>query len=200
MAYHHGNLRTELLARAETVIATDGVDALSLRSLARDIGVSHAAPGRHFPDKQDLLDALAVEGFERLGAQLKETTSATSATATATSAGGEFTDRLIATARAYVRFATDHPALLELMYARKHREPSADLRTASDACGVILLGLLADSDTDIGDPERFGVILLATLQGIAALTAGGALPPAHLPDDLVTDAVRRLLRGSTTGT
>ncbi|MFF2847050.1 TetR/AcrR family transcriptional regulator [Streptomyces sp. NPDC058001] len=200
MAYHHGNLRTELLARAEAVIATDGVDALSLRSLARDIGVSHAAPGRHFPDKQDLLDALAVEGFDRLGTQLKEAASkdaASEPTTEATSGSGAFTDRVIGTALAYVRFATDHPALLELMHARKHREPSADLRTASDACGVILLGLLADSDTEIGDPERFGVILLATLQGIAALTAGGALPPAHHPDDLVTDAVRRLLRGST---
>ena len=58
--YHHGDLRAALIARATEVIATGGVDALSLRELARDIGVSHGAPGRHFPDKQALLDAVAL--------------------------------------------------------------------------------------------------------------------------------------------
>jgi AcrR family transcriptional regulator len=189
MAYHHGNLRAELLARAELVLAAGGVEALSLRSLARDIGVSHAAPARHFPDRQALLDALAIEGFARLGTELH-----------AASFGGEaFEDRLTKVALAYVRFATDHPALLDVMYARKSRGPSADVRAASDACAAILLALFADGDAAIDDPERFGVILLASLQGIAALAASNALRPPHEPDRLTVDTVRRLLRGSRTG-
>ncbi|MET8213383.1 TetR-like C-terminal domain-containing protein [Streptomyces sp. NPDC005373] len=100
------------------------------------------------------------------------------------------------TALAYVWFATEHPALLELMYARKHREPVFEVRAASDACATPLLALLADGDAAIGDAERFGVILLASLQGVAALAAAESLPPAHDPDELVADAVQRLLRGS----
>src|SRR3954453_21421902 len=66
--YHHGNLRATLLEHAEAALAA-GSD-LSLRELARQAGVSHGAPRRHFADKQALLDALAVDGFERLGAAL----------------------------------------------------------------------------------------------------------------------------------
>src|SRR5438128_1794302 len=57
--YHHGNLRAELLSRAERKLETAGVTGLSLRELAREIGVSHGAPRQHFPDRQALLDALA---------------------------------------------------------------------------------------------------------------------------------------------
>ena len=66
--YHHGNLRAALLEEAERALAA-GED-LSLRELARRAGVSHAAPRRHFADKQALLDALATDGFERLGREL----------------------------------------------------------------------------------------------------------------------------------
>src|SRR3954451_7072520 len=65
--YHHGNLREALLDAGERALETGGVQNLSLRELAREVGVSHAAPRRHFPDKQALLDALALGGFERLG-------------------------------------------------------------------------------------------------------------------------------------
>ena len=64
--YHHGNLRGALLDAAERTVRERGVQALSLRELAREIGVSHGAPRRHFPDRQALLDALAESGFERL--------------------------------------------------------------------------------------------------------------------------------------
>lgn len=68
--YHHGDLRAALLAAAESTLREKGVGALSLRELAREVGVSHAAPGRHFKDKQALLNALALTGYERLGRAL----------------------------------------------------------------------------------------------------------------------------------
>src|SRR3954469_12721277 len=110
--YHHGNLRSELLSCAERALSEGGLAQLSLRELARQIGVSHAAPRRHFADKQALLDALAQDGFERLGRELREAMDA---------AGPEFEPRLLAFAQTYVRFATRHAALLELMFAAKHR-------------------------------------------------------------------------------
>ena len=66
--YHHGNLRQELLRVAEAALEARGVQQLSLRELSRELGVSHASPQRHFPTKQDLINALALVGFERLDA------------------------------------------------------------------------------------------------------------------------------------
>src|SRR5882724_8394312 len=116
--YHHGNLRTALLAAAEVTVRERGVQELSLRELAREVGVSHGAPRRHFPDRQALLDALAEAGFGRLGAELRSA---------ADGAGEEFEARLQAIAVAYVRFATRDAALLELMFAGKTREESGAL-------------------------------------------------------------------------
>ena len=72
-------------------------DALAARARAREVGVSHGAPRRHFADRQALLDALAEAGFERLGAELRAAVDA---------AGEDFEARLRAAAAAYVRFAT----------------------------------------------------------------------------------------------
>ncbi|MEO1080281.1 MAG: TetR/AcrR family transcriptional regulator [Pseudomonadota bacterium] len=64
--YHHGDLRRTLIDRALAVIVADGVEAVSLRALARDIGVSHAAPMRHFPTRSALLAAIAKSGITAL--------------------------------------------------------------------------------------------------------------------------------------
>ncbi|HWA80524.1 MAG TPA: TetR/AcrR family transcriptional regulator, partial [Acetobacteraceae bacterium] len=63
--YHHGNLREALLQAAEEALESGGAQDISLRELSRKLGVSHTSPRRHFADKQALLDALAVRGFER---------------------------------------------------------------------------------------------------------------------------------------
>ena len=65
--YYGGDLRRDLLDAALRTIAREGPSAVSLRSLARDLGVSHAAPANHFPDKAALFTAIAVEGFTLLG-------------------------------------------------------------------------------------------------------------------------------------
>ncbi len=64
--YHHGDLRAAILERATEVIEQDGIEALSLRGIARDLGVSHAAPNRHFRTKADLLSSLARVGWEQI--------------------------------------------------------------------------------------------------------------------------------------
>ena len=70
--YHHGNLRAELLDSALEQLETAGADALSLRALARGVGVSQTAPYRHFNDKGDLLAALAAVGYRRLLNDLRQ--------------------------------------------------------------------------------------------------------------------------------
>ena len=187
--YHHGNLRAALLARAEETLSQDGAGELSLRELARQVGVSHAAPRRHFPDKRALLDALAEDGFERLGGELRE----------AMTAADGFDERLLAFARAYVRFATEHAALLELMFAGKHRPGAADsLRAAADRAFETPLALITEGqaagDVVPGDPERVAIVAWAALQGLASMVNSGMLDRAAL-DEVVADAVHRLVLG-----
>src|ERR1700736_4412740 len=157
--YHHGNLRAALLAHAERTVRELGVQELSLRELARAVGVSHGAPRRHFADRQALLDALAEAGFARLGAELRNA---------ADGAGEDFEARLQATAAAYVRFATRDAALLELMFAVKRREPSGALRDAGERAFSVMLELIeqgqAEGALQRGQPERIGLVLFATLQ------------------------------------
>jgi AcrR family transcriptional regulator len=188
--YHHGNLRTALLEQAERTVRERGAQELSLRELAREVGVSHGAPRRHFPDRQALLDALAEAGFARLGAELRRAIDG---------AGEEFEARLQATAAAYVRFATRDAALLELMFAGKHRQESGALHEAADRAFAVMLDLIdqgqAQGALEPGQPERIGLVLLATIQGIAALVSGGIVAPEHV-DRLVADAIAHFLRGS----
>jgi AcrR family transcriptional regulator len=188
--YHHGNLRTALLEQAERTLRERGVQALSLREIAREVGVSHAAPRRHFPDRQALLDALAEAGFGRLGAELR---------AAVGGAGEDFEARLRATAAAYIKFATRDAALLELMFAGKHGDSSGALNEAAERAFAVMLELIEQGQAvgalEPGEPERVGLVLFATIQGIAALVTGGMVEPEQL-DWLVADAIAHFLRGS----
>jgi AcrR family transcriptional regulator len=188
--YHHGNLRAALIARAESTVRDRGVQDLSLRELAREVGVSHGAPRRHFADRQALLDALAEAGFARLGAELRSA---------ADGAGDDFQARLRETATAYVRFATRDAALLELMFAGKHRDPSGPLHEAADRAFSVILELIeqgqASGALEAGEPDRVGLVLFATIQGVAALVNGGMVDAERL-DALVADSISYFLRAS----
>lgn len=189
--YHHGNLREALLDRAAQIVSERGVADLSLREIARDVGVSHAAPRRHFPDRQALLDALALHGFHRLGEEL--------AAATQRAGREGFRTRVRRTAETYVRFATRDAALLELMFAGKHREPAGPLHDAAEAAFAAVLALIADGQA-AGEivagppPEEAAMVFFATLQGVAAMLNGGMLGDTD-PATAVRTSVDALLDG-----
>lgn len=188
--YHHGNLRSELLERAERTLEERGAAELSLRELAREVGVSHAAPRRHFRDKNALLDALAQNGFERLGRDLDRAIAR---------AGSDFRSRLAAFARAYVRFATRNAALLELMFAGKHRAGASDgLKAAAEQAFARPLTLVADAqdagEVVSGDPERVATVLFAALQGLVSMANSGLLEDANI-DDVVSATIDGLMDG-----
>jgi AcrR family transcriptional regulator len=100
-AYHHGDLRISILQAAGEILEKEGLEAVTLREVARRAGVSHNAPSRHFPERETLLAALAGEGF----AQLREAQRQAVATNGARGLG-----------EAYVRFALDHPQRFRLMF------------------------------------------------------------------------------------
>ena len=186
--YHHGHLRAELLAEAERTLREHGVERLSLRDLARQTGVSHAAPRRHFADRQALLDALAESGFLRLGDEL---------TAALEAAGADYPARLHGAARAYVRFATDDAALLDLMFSNKNGSQSETLWQAANRLFGLFDDLIAQAQRagvlPRGDIERSRLLLAALMQGIATLVSSGRARPDQT-DDLITDAVTLFTR------
>ncbi|SFC93915.1 TetR/AcrR family transcriptional regulator [Streptomyces aidingensis] len=189
--YHHGDLRAALLVRAEETLREKGRGALSLRELARDLGVSHAAPGRHFKDKQALLDALAFSGFERLGALI---------TACRERSGETFARRLEAVARTYVDFATSNAELLDLMYSAKHAPAASEALVASAHRGheqvVELIGEgQRRGEVRPGSPERLTLAVFSAVHGYASLAASGMLPPGgdeYGLDDTITQILRGL--------
>ena len=162
---------------------------LSLRELARDIGVSHSAPRRHFPDKDALLAGLAEEGFRRLGRDID---------AALGDATDDFEARLLAFARAYVSFAVEHGALLDLMFARKHEPGAVGLQQASEQAFAAPQEILSDAQRDgeivEGDLTTLGMTVVSALHGLAALTGAGLLE-AGAVGALVDDLVHRLLLG-----
>lgn len=189
--YHHGDLRAALLVRAEQTLRDRGAGALSLRELARDLGVSHAAPSRHFRDKQALLDALALAGFERLSEALER----------AAATGGGFRARLTALARAYVDFAINDAELLEVMYAGKHDpQASEQLIGAVARMSTVLLHSITDAQAAgeivAGDPIRIATVAATALHGFAMFTANGSLDPCTA-DETLDDIVHHLLYGLT---
>ncbi|WP_394555013.1 TetR/AcrR family transcriptional regulator [Agromyces sp. MMS24-JH15] len=181
-AYHHGNLRSDLLDRAWDAVDRGGVESLSLRGLARDAGVSHGASARHFRDRQALLDALAITGFDRLNEALADAVSgAGPAAAPDASPGADaFEARLRAAGLAYIGFAVAHPAILDLMYSAKHHPAaSAELVELGHAGMSALVGLLADAQAQgavrDGDAARHALVAFAAVHGVATLATDDLL-------------------------
>ncbi|MEV0033964.1 TetR/AcrR family transcriptional regulator [Nocardia sp. NPDC050793] len=186
----HGNLRTAFLDAAERALREGGPDRLTLRDLAREVGVTHAAPRRHFSNLQGLLDALAETGFARLHTALH--------TALAGADRG-FAARIRAAMTAYIRFATDNAALVDLMYTSKHRPDATRIAVAAQAPFGLMNELIIEGqeqgELQAGAPEQIGIVLFATLQGIASLINGNIVKP-DLLDGLVDAAADQFLRGN----
>lgn len=128
--YHHGDLPSALMQAALKRITLEGIDKLSLRAVARDIGVSQTAPYRHFPDKNHLLSALAQEGFLLL-AQQTQTASKTD----------DVISGLAGIGLAYIQFAQSHPNHYKLMFGPSipnRHEDMALMATGEKAFQVLL--------------------------------------------------------------
>lgn len=165
VTYHHGNLREALLKRAAAIIADQGVEALSLRALAQDLGVSHGAPARHFSDKAELLRTLATEGHLTL---------AEYAFNASDQAGSDPLERYAALGRAYVRFSLDFPAYYK---TGRHPEVTAQADAALEEAHHSRMAMLHDATRQAQDAgwlageqtDHALVFALATARGLAAL-------------------------------
>jgi AcrR family transcriptional regulator len=192
--YYGGDLRRDLLDAALEMIAREGPSAVSLRSLARQVGVSHAAPANHFPDKAALFTAIAVEGFTLLGEAMAGAVAELGPDAPA----GQ---RFRAAGRAYTGFALAHPAHFAVMWQRDllhHDDP--ELAAAGDATFELLLGGVRDVQAEGwaagADPQAVAWLAWSVVHGLAALWLGGSLQRSQRPFDEIAGEVGALLGGA----
>jgi AcrR family transcriptional regulator len=178
--YHHGDLRRALITQALEVIERDGPAALSLRELARQVGVSHAAPVHHFGDKAGLLTAIASQGFLMLANELRRSYART----------GSFLEVGVA----YVHFAVRHRAHFEVMYRPElYRTDDPDLEAARQQAGAVLYGPLGDRpDVAPAQMRHAGLAAWSLVHGLATLLLTGNLPPEASQDP---EALTRVVAG-----
>jgi AcrR family transcriptional regulator len=138
-SYHHGDLHDALLKAAERILERDGLPGLTLRAVAREAGVSHAAPAHHFGDLTGLVSELAAIGYGRFGAALTA----------AAAAGRSPAETGLARGRAYVDFARAHPAMYQLMFSAERLDMNNPvLRQAADASFSGLVAAINESRND----------------------------------------------------
>ena len=191
-AYHHGALREALIAEAATMIAEGGASSLTMREIGNRLGVSRAAPYRHFTDKAALLVAVAATGFERLGARLR------SVDAGVPGAGIDHFRRMGAE---YLRFAIENPAHYRLMYGREAltREGQPELREAANALFEQLVEAFEAyqraGEIRPHDPRAQAYVAWAAVHGLASLLIDGQIMASVDVEGLIELTTQTLLEG-----
>lgn len=177
-AYHHGDLRAALVASAVEILEEGG--AYSMRAVARRAGVSPTAPYRHFPDREALDSAIAVEGVKELRGTLTQALESVPARASGA-------DVLAELGAAYVDFALRRPALFRLMFGNECDEESSDRVQAAQVLHTALGDRIAHLFPDKATPE-LATALWSLAHGLAFLHLDGKYRPG--PADEVAVRVR----------
>lgn len=174
--YHHGNLRETLLRAAIDLIGEVGPTAFTLREVARRAGVSHNAPYRHFRDKEDLIAAVASEGYGEL----------TSAMLSAARNHDCAIDRLKHAGLAYIEFALRRPEHFTVMFdapfsGQSHHD---SLDVAKQAFSTLVGFVKSAQDAGqlvSGDPVEYAYLAWTMVHGVAKLAITNRLPHRTRP-------------------
>jgi AcrR family transcriptional regulator len=188
--YHHGDLRSQLIEATTELMRQGGVGAVSLRKIAEKAGVSRTAPYHHFSDKNDLLAAVAEQGFSTLTNQLREAIENQSLS---------LLQRLEQSIQGYIRFAVENSTQYDLMFGSElwRVKPSERLqRTAKDSfrqyasliASFAEQGLLSNGE----DPLRLAQLMWAALHGLVKLTHDGIFVRTEDLEEISRYAVSKL--------
>lgn len=174
-AYHHGDLRSALVSAGLSALETTDIGDLSLRQLAREVGVSPTAVYRHFPDKSALLQALAQSGIDQMAEWQRRAAD-----------GAKENDAFAATGRAYVRWALANPALFRLAFGQCDQ---IGRTVFGDNQAAHMLRRYAEEFTGSeAGAQRLMVQAWAVVHGLAMLMLDGQLPRDENLIDQVIDA------------
>jgi AcrR family transcriptional regulator len=182
--YHHGALHEALLKAAEKVLERDGLQGLTLRAVAREAGVSHAAPTHHFGDLTGLLSELAAIGFRQFNAAM----------AAAGSSGPSVLEKALAKAKAYVAYARAHPGMYGLMFRNERLDMTRpSLHEAAHAAFAGLAGAIGASRNEHIAAEALSLDQAAAIARAWSQVHGFTM---LLLDGRLTDILHRLPEGT----
>jgi AcrR family transcriptional regulator len=185
--YHHGALRDALLEAAARVLERDGLAGLTLRAVAREAGVSHAAPTHHFGDLTGLVSELAAIGFTKFNAAM----------AAAGASGASLMDKALARTRAYVAYAQAHPGMYGLMFRTERLDMSRpSLCEAANASFAGLAGAIGADRQERISEQALSLAQAADIARAWSLVHGFTM---LLLDGRLTDILDRSPKGTDAG-
>jgi AcrR family transcriptional regulator len=189
-SYHHGNLRRALIDATLGLIAEKGMKALTIREVARMAGVSHAAPYRHFSDKEDLLCAVAIEGFDMVIADTKQRFDA---------CGGDVLKQFQESGLAYIDFAATQPSHYRVMFSAGEHRLREDLKQrARQAFSILYDCIVSGQNKKLirqGDPFEQAMAAWSLVHGHAMLIIDGFITdPSDRLKYVITEALYLGLR------
>jgi len=169
--YHHGNLREALLQAAIRLVGEVGPTAFTLREVARRAGVSHNAPYRHFRDKDDLMTAVAAEGYRELTGAMQE----------AARKQPRALERLKHAGLAYVEFALRRPEHFAVMFdaplaGARRRDSNGAAKEAFSTLVRLVREAQGEGELATGDALEYAYLAWTMVHGVAKLAITGRLP------------------------
>lgn len=183
--YHHGALREALLQAAERVLERDGLGGLTLRAVAREAGVSHAAPTHHFGDLTGLVSELAAVGFRQFNATM----------AISSDAATTPLERALARPKAYVAYAQAHPGMYGIMFRTERLDYSRpSLHEAAEASFAGLAGAVGAMRREQISRDTMTLDQAAAIARAWSMVHGFTM---LLLDGRLADILGRLPKGTT---
>ena len=164
--YHHGDLKNALIKAGADILSKEGVSALSLRKVAQQAGVSHAAPYAHFADKQALIAAISTEGYQKLYAQIARA---------AEQYRSDPLRRLVESSWAYVHFALNEPDHFKVTLSgmmEKEQEYPAFVEAAQQTFNLVVDIVAQGQQAGLlrpGAPDLTAVSVWALIHGLVTL-------------------------------
>ncbi len=189
-SYHHGNLKEALVIAGMEILSERGIEGLSLRTVAKRVGVSHTAPYNHFSDKQALLAAISTAGHVQLYQALSDTFEKFKLSSS---------EILVEIAWAYMQFALDDPGRFKLMFSgaleeeREHPDYLAITQKNISLFEEIIQYCQMKGQISEGNVEIVAIKLWSSVHGFVNLVIEDQFPADYLHDKKIKDLLKAII-------